>query len=87
VPQAWAAGSVFSLLQALLGFDPDAPNGKLYIDPALPDWLPDLELKDLRLGKRTFDVRFWRDGAVTRFEVTKGDAEAIELRKVDISTL
>ncbi|HEY1299814.1 MAG TPA: glycogen debranching N-terminal domain-containing protein [Stellaceae bacterium] len=82
VPQAWAAGSVFSLLQALLGFDPDAANGKLYIDPALPDWLPDLELIDLRLGKRTFDVRFRRDGAVTRFEVTKGDAEAIELRSL-----
>ena len=33
VPQAWAAGSVFSMLQALIGFEPDAPGGKLYIDP------------------------------------------------------
>ena len=82
VPQAWAAGSVFSLLQAILGFDPDAPNGKLYIDPALPDWLPDLELTDLRLGKGLFDMRFWRDGDITRFEVTKGDAEAIAVRSL-----
>ena len=26
VPQGWAAGSIFSLLQAMLGFQPDAPN-------------------------------------------------------------
>jgi glycogen debranching enzyme len=26
VPQAWAAGSVFSMLQAILGFQPDAPH-------------------------------------------------------------
>jgi glycogen debranching enzyme len=69
VPQAWAAGSIFTLLNALLGFDPDAPSGKIYIDPALPDWLPDLRLVDLRLGKRVFDLRFWRDGEETRFEV------------------
>ena len=28
VPQAWAAGSVFSFLQAILGAQPDAPNGR-----------------------------------------------------------
>ena len=33
VPQAWAAGSVFALLQAMLGIQPDAPRGKLYVDP------------------------------------------------------
>ncbi|WP_198024019.1 hypothetical protein [Mesorhizobium sp. LNHC221B00] len=37
----WAAGSCFSLLQAIIGFQPDAPNGKLYIDPRLPDWMPE----------------------------------------------
>ena len=26
VPQGWAAGSIFSLLQSLLGFQPDAPT-------------------------------------------------------------
>src|SRR5499427_6547449 len=38
VPQAWAAGTPFVLLQALLGIVPDAPRGRLYVDPALPDW-------------------------------------------------
>ena len=44
VPQAWAAGSVFMTMQAMLGLEPDAPNGVLRVDPALPPWLPDLTL-------------------------------------------
>jgi glycogen debranching enzyme len=82
VPQAWAAGSVFTFLQALIGFDADAPRGKLYIDPMLPDWLPDLHLVDFRLGKKVFDLRFWRDGEETRFEVVRGDPGVIERRSL-----
>jgi glycogen debranching enzyme len=78
VPQAWAAGSVFTLMQALLGFMPDAPRGKLYVDPLLPDWLPDLTVFDLRVGTHAFDIRFWRDGAETKFNVLRGNAKAVE---------
>ena len=80
VPQAWAAGSAFSFLQAILGFQPDAPHDKLYIDPSLPAWLPDLTLMDLHVGKRSFDLRFWRDGDKTRWDVLKGDRNAIAAR-------
>jgi glycogen debranching enzyme len=80
VPQAWAAGTPFLLLQAMLGLEQDAPRGKIYVDPALPDWLPDVTLIDLRLGRRRFDIRFWRDGKNTRFEVTKGRKDAVELK-------
>jgi hypothetical protein len=38
----------FMLLQAMQGLQQDAPRGKLYVDPALPDWLPDATLTDLR---------------------------------------
>ncbi len=78
VPQAWAAGSAFMLTQALLGFLPDAPRNKLYIDPSLPKWLPDLAVYDLRIGKHKFDIRFWREGEETAFEVTKGDPKVVE---------
>ncbi len=78
VPQAWAAGSVFALMQAILGFRPDAPQGKLHVDPVLPAWLPDLTVLDLRLGKHQFDIRFWRAGDETRFEVLRGDPKAVE---------
>ncbi len=80
VPQAWAAGSCFAFLQMITGFQPDAPAGKLMLDPALPDWLPDLTLRDLRLNDHQFDIRFWRDGAATRFEVLKGDPMAVGVR-------
>jgi len=78
VPQAWAAGSVFALLQAILGYQPDAPRGKLYLDPVLPQWLPDLTLLDMHIGKQRFDIRFWRDGDQTQFEVLKGNPKAVE---------
>jgi|HubBroStandDraft_4_1064222.scaffolds.fasta_scaffold03441_2 glycogen debranching enzyme len=78
VPQAWAAGSAFMLTQALLGFLPDAPRNKLYVDPSLPVWLPDLTVKDLRIGKHKLDLRFWREGEQTAFEVIKGDHKLVE---------
>jgi glycogen debranching enzyme len=82
VPQAWAAGTPFVLLQAMLGIVPDAPRGRLYVDPALPDWMPDVTLIDLRLGRKTMDLRFWRDGEATKFEVLRGDASSVELRPI-----
>ena len=80
VPQAWAAGTPFMLLQAMLGLQQDAPRGKLYVDPALPDWLPDVTLTDLGLGRRRFDVRFWRDGDKTRWQVLKGNRNVVARR-------
>jgi glycogen debranching enzyme len=78
VPQAWAAGSAFMLTQALLGFLPDAPQDKLYVDPWLPAWLPDLTIRDLRIGRHKLDIRFWREGDDTQFRVLKGDADVVE---------
>jgi glycogen debranching enzyme len=78
VPQAWAAGSVFALLQAILGFMPDAPRGKLHVDPLLPSWLPDLTVLDLHVGQHRFDIRFWRKDDETKFEVVQGDPRAVE---------
>jgi glycogen debranching enzyme len=78
VPQAWAAGSVFMLTQALLGFMLDVPRNKLYVDPSLPAWLPDLTVRDLRIGKHKLDIRFWREGNETAFDVTKGDPDLVE---------
>ncbi len=83
VPQAWAAGSAFALLQAILGIRPDAPRDRIFVDPVLPRWLPDITLLDLRLGRRSFDVRFWRDDEVTHFEVLRGAAQCVEHRPFD----
>jgi glycogen debranching enzyme len=80
VPQAWAAGSCFALLQAVLGIQPDAPNDRLYVDPDLPAWLPDLALMDLRLGRRHLDVHFRREGEKTVWEVLRGDPKLVAFR-------
>jgi glycogen debranching enzyme len=84
VPQAWAAGSVFNLMKAMLGFVPDAPRGKLYVDPLLPEWLPDLTVFDLRVGGHRFDIRFWRAGGGTQLEVLRGDPTAVERSSVGV---
>jgi glycogen debranching enzyme len=85
VPQAWAAGAPFMLLAAMLGLQQDAPRGKLYVDPALPEWLPDVTLTDLRLGRERFDIRFWRDGKKTLFEVMKGNRDMVEEMSIVVS--
>ena len=85
VPQAWAAGAPFMLLQAMLGLQQDAPRGKLYVDPALPDWLPDVTLTDLRLGRQRFDIRFWRDGKNTLFKVLADKQDSVEWKSAALS--
>jgi glycogen debranching enzyme len=73
VPQAWAAGSVFHLLRAILGLHADAHKGILHIDPALPAWLPDITLHNLRVGTSMTTLRFWREKDKTRYDVLSSD--------------
>ena len=75
VPQAWAAGSVFHLLRAVLGLDANAYKKTLYVDPVLPRWLPDITLHNLRLGGSTVTLRFWKEGDKTRHEILSGQGE------------
>ena len=80
VPQAWAAGAPFMLLQAMLGIEMDAPRRRIYVDPALPAWMNDITLIDVRLGKCSFDIEFWRDGEETKFKVLRGDKKSVVRR-------
>jgi glycogen debranching enzyme len=75
VPQAWAAGSVFHLLRAILGLDADAQHKQLIVDPVLPRWLPDMTIRNLRVGKAVVDLRFGREGEGTRYDVLSVDGE------------
>jgi len=75
-PQAWSAGSVFMMLQSMLGISPDAPNNVLYVNrPFLPAWLKDVKLKGLKVGKATLDISFRREDGVTSFMVLKKNGE------------
>jgi len=66
LPQAWAAGSVFMLLQACLGVRLDAVAGKIeIIDPRLPIGISHLHIERLRFGGSVVDLMFdQQDGHV-----------------------
>lgn len=85
VPQAWAAGSAFSFLQALVGFQPDAAGEHLWLDPHLPSWLPDIVLSDVHAGQQVFDLRLSRrsDGG-TDIAVLRGPEAWIGRRAREI---
>lgn len=59
-PQAWSASAPFTVLQALLGLYPYAPLGVLFLDPWLPDWLPEITVRNLHVAGTRLTLRFWR---------------------------
>jgi glycogen debranching enzyme len=81
VPQAWAAAAVFRFVAVLCGIHAtsDRERSALYVNPALPDWMPDLTITNLRLGKGALDVRIRGDDVeilsnTSNFQVIKGPA-------------
>jgi glycogen debranching enzyme len=75
IPQAWAAGSIFFYIRTILGLEADAANQKLRVQPTLPDWLPHLTLTNLSVGDAKVNLRFWRDGELSRWQVTYLEGE------------
>ena len=67
MPQAWAAGSVFLLLQASLGIDIDAPGRRVRVDrPRLPGGIDRLTVTGLEIGDSRLDLVFSHiDGRTT----------------------
>ncbi|HEX6291541.1 MAG TPA: amylo-alpha-1,6-glucosidase, partial [Herpetosiphonaceae bacterium] len=59
-PQAWSASAVFCLLQSLLGLYPYAPLNLLLLDPHLPEWLPEITLRNLHVGQAVVTLRCYR---------------------------
>ena len=61
LPQAWAAGSVFLMLQACLGVKVDALEGVVTVDrPVLPAGIDRLTISNLQVGEATVDLAFQR---------------------------
>jgi glycogen debranching enzyme len=59
--QAWNQSAFPLLLHTILGLQPVAMLGLLVVDPVLPPWLPEVVVRDLRLGGAVATLRFWRD--------------------------
>lgn len=82
-PQAWASGAVPFMVESLLGLVPSAFDKKLQIvRPVLPKAVRHLELKGLRVGESTIDLRFDRNAdSIIVADVTRVRGEL----KVEIS--
>lgn len=65
-PQAWAAGTAFTILQTILGVEPDPVNRRIHLHPALPEGMNRLSVRRLRLGTGLLDLTLVRDGNATR---------------------
>ncbi|WP_269516108.1 amylo-alpha-1,6-glucosidase [Brevundimonas subvibrioides] len=63
LPQAWAAGSVFLMLQAALGITIDAFARTITVNaPTLPDGIERLTVSRLQVGEASVDLAFQRLG-------------------------
>ena len=60
-PQAWSSSTLFGLLQCMLGLYPYAPLHALFVDPYLPEWLPDITVSNLHVGEAIVAIRFYRE--------------------------
>ncbi|WP_298721684.1 amylo-alpha-1,6-glucosidase [uncultured Ferrovibrio sp.] len=64
LPQAWAAGAIFMLLQAGLGLRIDGERGEIHIHrPALPSAIDRLVLSDIGVGDAKVNLVFQRVGS------------------------
>jgi glycogen debranching enzyme len=60
-PQAWAAGSIFLLIQSCLGMSIDAMNSQIeFHRPVLPDFLDKMWIRNLRVADASVDLELER---------------------------
>ncbi len=79
-PQAWAAGSPFLMLQAMLGISARAHENLLTVNkPHLPTWLNTVEVRNLLVGGSRLSLVFRREGEITSFSLLsrEGDVRVV----------
>ncbi len=80
-PQAWAAGSVFMLVQACLGLSIRAPERQLcFTRPSLPSNLNEVRVQNLKIADATVDFSVHRAGSGAKVEILRktGNIEIVE---------
>jgi glycogen debranching enzyme len=80
-PQAWASGSLFMMLQAMLGIYAEAPARVLHVrDPVLPDFLNQLTVSGLAIGGTRVSLQFRRHGSRTLANLLSLDGDRLQVR-------
>jgi glycogen debranching enzyme len=73
-PQAWAAGTIPSMMTSMLGLAPEAGADRLrVVRPVLPDFIAWVELKGLQVGRNRVDLRFERAARGVAVRVQRKD--------------
>lgn len=82
-PQAWAAGSVYLMLESCLGIRVQpAEHVVEFFSPHLPEGIDWMELRNLGVGQFAADLRLRRDGDETRVDIlTAGGEIKIDVRQ------
>ncbi len=62
-PQAWASAAPVALVAAMLGLDPDLPDGRIGIAPNLPSQWGALRVANIHVGEQHLTVTVESDGA------------------------
>ena len=84
IPQAWAAGSIFMLIRAILGIEVSARENLVQLNPTLPDWLPDIALTGLRVGDHRLSIHFNGGDASSSYRVIEG-GEALTIKGPELT--
>lgn len=72
-PQAWACGSIYLIIQSLLGINSDVTNNSIYLKPILPDEINKVEVKNLKIGDNRADFTLSKEG--NRIKLSKAKVE------------
>jgi len=72
-PQAWACGSIYMIIQSLLGINLDVTNNRIYLKPILPDEINRVEVKNLKIGNNRADFMLIKER--NRIKLTKSKIE------------
>ena len=75
-PQAWAAAAPFLLIQACLGLTVHGDQNRVVLErPCLPEGIPHLSIRGLRVGDASVDLLFERQAETVRMQVLDKQGE------------
>ena len=77
-PQAWAAATPFTLLEASLGLEFDPQKNEIRLrNPRLPEFLDEVMLRNLQLGEARIDlkIRRYKDEVSLDIQRTEGNVQ------------
>jgi glycogen debranching enzyme len=75
-PQAWAAAAPFLLVQSCLGLNVYGAEGRVTFErPCLPEGIPQLSIRGLRVGNASVDLFFERQADTVRIQVLEKQGE------------